>query len=207
MRSRAAGRRILLDRDLQVEHLKRWRLGKLVRTDVLDRGLPWTRVLLAAAKGGGPKVDDLNVGASQKVAALAAAGVVGVFLIGGYWRPWLWAVPAVALGVTLLLDALTARGETWKILTPLALVTYLGGVAWLAPYAPLAFAAALPLAAAALWINRGFYRLLARLGGVGFSGGGLAPHVVYYLCALTGYALGVGSHLMSPRPPPAAPTN
>lgn len=30
MRMRAAGRRILLDRELQVEHLKRWRPGKLV---------------------------------------------------------------------------------------------------------------------------------------------------------------------------------
>ncbi len=206
MRLKASGRRIRLDRDLQVEHLKRWRLGKLVRTDVLDRGLPWTRVLLAAAKSGGPKVDDLNVGASQKVAALAAAALVGVFLIGGVWRPWLWAVPAVALGLTLLLDALTARGAGWKVLTPLTLMAYLGGGAWLAVCAPAALLTALPAAAAVLWINRGFYRLLARLGGVGFCVGGFVPHVVYYLCALTGYALGTASHLVRPRSGPAPNT-
>src|SRR5690606_24878254 len=65
MRLRAGGHRILLDKELQVEHLKRWRLWKLIKTDIFDRGIPWTRVLLSAADNGF-KFDDLNIGRNQK---------------------------------------------------------------------------------------------------------------------------------------------
>ena len=204
MRMKAAGRRILLDRDLQVEHLKRWRLGKLVRTDVLDRGLPWTRVLLAAAKSGGPAVDDLNVGKSQKTAALAAAACVGVFILGAVWRPWLLLVPPAGLAVALGLDALTARRVPWAILTPAVLLATLGTAVWLSIYAPLALALTAILASVVVWINLPFYGLLERREGIGFAVAGFVPHVIYYLCALAGYTLGVASHVANPRPAPEA---
>lgn len=40
------GRRIQLERTIQVKHLKRWTLGSLVRTDLFDRGVPWVALLL-----------------------------------------------------------------------------------------------------------------------------------------------------------------
>lgn len=42
----AAGHRIHLDRDLRGAHLKRWSFTGMVRTDVLERARPWTRLLL-----------------------------------------------------------------------------------------------------------------------------------------------------------------
>ncbi len=45
-RLRHAGRRILLDRDLRVKHLKKWTFWGLLKTDVLDRGIPWTELIL-----------------------------------------------------------------------------------------------------------------------------------------------------------------
>ena len=202
MRLKSAGRRIWLDNLLQVEHLKRWRLWNLVKTDVFDRGVPWTRVLLAAGKGeGAVKIQDLNVGASQKIAALAAAALVGVFVVGAFWRPWLLAAEPAALLLALGLDALTARGVGWRWLTPVLLILLAAGVVALAGYAPLALTAAVLLVCVIVWVNRSFYQLLVLRCGVGFAVAGLLPQVIYYLCALAGYAIGVVSHLLRPRRP------
>src|SRR5262249_48591353 len=61
-RLRRAGRRIVVRKDVQVTHLKRWDLWGLVRSDVWDRGVPWTE--LALREGRFPAV--LNLEASQR---------------------------------------------------------------------------------------------------------------------------------------------
>jgi hypothetical protein len=57
-RLRDAGGRIVLDPTIEGTHLKRWTLRGMLRTDLLDRGIPWMRLLLerrdrtaAAAEG------------------------------------------------------------------------------------------------------------------------------------------------------------
>ncbi len=45
-RLRAAGRRIILDKELLVKHLKRWTFWGLLKSDILDRGIPWTELIL-----------------------------------------------------------------------------------------------------------------------------------------------------------------
>jgi len=62
-RLRNAGRRILLDRDLRVKHLKKWTFWGLLKTDVLDRGIPWTELILRDQK----MPNDLNLQISQRV--------------------------------------------------------------------------------------------------------------------------------------------
>jgi glycosyltransferase involved in cell wall biosynthesis len=42
----AAGCNLLLDPSLAVCHLKRWTLWSMVKSDVLDRGIPWTQLIL-----------------------------------------------------------------------------------------------------------------------------------------------------------------
>lgn len=46
-RLHAAGHPIRLDPTIQCTHLKRWTLYAMLRTDLLDRGVPWVRLLLA----------------------------------------------------------------------------------------------------------------------------------------------------------------
>ncbi|MFN8624529.1 MAG: glycosyltransferase family A protein [Candidatus Binatia bacterium] len=46
-RLRTLGHRIDLEPTIQVTHLKRWTFWSLLRTDVLDRGIPWFRLMLA----------------------------------------------------------------------------------------------------------------------------------------------------------------
>ena len=45
-RIRAMGHRISLRPEIQGKHLKRWTLSQVIRTDLNDRGVPWTRFLI-----------------------------------------------------------------------------------------------------------------------------------------------------------------
>lgn len=60
------GRR--LDPDLQVTHLKRWTLWSVVRTDVLSRAIPWSRLILER----GELPNDLNLRSTQRIASAIA---------------------------------------------------------------------------------------------------------------------------------------
>lgn len=76
-RIRDAGHRIVLDAGIQGTHLKRWTLSGMVRTDLLDRGVPWMRLLLER-----PRPDNLNVGLIERVRA-ALVGLAVVSLLTG----------------------------------------------------------------------------------------------------------------------------
>jgi glycosyltransferase involved in cell wall biosynthesis len=76
-RLKANGGRILLDATVQVQHLKEWTFANMLRTDVFDRGIPWTRLILRA----GSMPDDLNVRWSQRLSvALAFLLMAGLYL-------------------------------------------------------------------------------------------------------------------------------
>jgi len=71
------GRNILLDRELQVTHLKRWSLWSIVRTDILDRGIPWTELILRQHF----MPDDLNLRVSQRVSVAVAFLLAGTTVL------------------------------------------------------------------------------------------------------------------------------
>ncbi|HTF88388.1 MAG TPA: glycosyltransferase [Planctomycetota bacterium] len=135
MRLCAAGHTIRLAPQIQVKHLKRWRLAEMVRVDVVCRAIPWTH-LLCERPGTGA---DLNLARAQKLCValvfLALASLPVAIVAGALGHGW------------------------WWLLAPLVLL--------------------LPV----LWINRGFYALLARLRGVSFLLAGVALHLLYYLYA------------------------
>lgn len=58
-----AGRFLLLDRRVQVTHLKHWTFFNLIRTDIMDRGIPWTELILRDHN----MPNDLNLQLSQRV--------------------------------------------------------------------------------------------------------------------------------------------
>lgn len=58
-----SGVRIALDPAIQVNHLKRWTLRKMVMTDVWWRGMAWTRLILAT----GRMPNDLNLRYSSRI--------------------------------------------------------------------------------------------------------------------------------------------
>ena len=62
-RLRAQGYRILLDKTIQVTHLKEWRLNSLLRAEILYRAVPWSK-LIFERKG---ILNDLNLQVSQRI--------------------------------------------------------------------------------------------------------------------------------------------
>jgi len=98
LRLSSAGHLLTLEPQLQVTHLKHWRPLALLRTDLLDRALPWSRLLLTGeAKAAGLQAAtgmQASVGASALIplcllavafaplaATTVAAGAFSLFLL------------------------------------------------------------------------------------------------------------------------------
>lgn len=67
-----AGHRVVLDKGLQGTHLKRWTLVSMIRTDVRQRAIPWSRLVLQ--DGNIPST--LNLTWDQRVSAALVAIVI-----------------------------------------------------------------------------------------------------------------------------------
>jgi glycosyltransferase involved in cell wall biosynthesis len=82
MRLHARGRRVVLDPAIQGKHLKNWTFMKMVKTDLLRRGVPWLRLVLERRPG----ATALNLGWSHRV----GTGASLLLLVGlGRRKPWL----------------------------------------------------------------------------------------------------------------------
>jgi glycosyltransferase involved in cell wall biosynthesis len=135
-RLRAKGGRIRLVPEVQVKHHKAWTLKSVLRTDLLDRGIPWTRLL--AEESGLP--NDLNVSFNSRLSVVMALATLAGLALAPWRSQALW----VTLGAGLLL----------------------------------------------LWLNRDFYRLLARKGGLKLLVAGAGLHWIYQLNCAVAYSLG-----------------
>ena len=91
-RLREAGYRIFLDKQLQGTHLKGWKLSTLIRTDIMCRAIPWSRLILETKN----LPDDLNLKLGQRVSFFLVALACGFFL-GSIMRPSLLLGSAAAL--------------------------------------------------------------------------------------------------------------
>jgi glycosyltransferase involved in cell wall biosynthesis len=77
-RLKAAGYKILLDKEIQVKHLKRWSLASLIKTDILHRAIPWTMLIMQHKS----LPNDLNLKLSQRLSTvllLALLLYMGIF--------------------------------------------------------------------------------------------------------------------------------
>jgi GT2 family glycosyltransferase len=94
----AAGHRIILDGRIKAKHLKRWTLCNLLKTDIFDRGVPWTRLMLRA----GAIVSTLNVTPVQRLSVALVYLSFFSLLASIFWLKALIIAAALALIVTLL---------------------------------------------------------------------------------------------------------
>lgn len=94
-----SGGQIRLVKTLQVKHLKRWGLQSLLRSDILDRGIPWTRLLLREKAF----ANDLNLQTHNRL-SVAAAWILAGSLAAGLVAPWLWLLAMIAAGLLLALN-------------------------------------------------------------------------------------------------------
>src|SRR5919108_6570956 len=76
----AAGHRIVLDRQIQATHLKRWTLWNLLKTDIFARGVPWMSLMLRA----GGLADTLNVKRTQRFSVVLVY-LLALSLVAAVW--------------------------------------------------------------------------------------------------------------------------
>jgi GT2 family glycosyltransferase len=190
-RLRRAGRRIVVRKEVQATHLKRWTLPGLVRSDVFDRGVPWTE--LALREGRLPA--DLNLTWPQRAAALLVYALVSLFLLAAWRQPLLLPGPLVVLAALLAVDTWSHRARR----LPVGGLALAAGAALAVVTASVAATGArgllgLALASAVVLINLPFYAFLARERHPLFAALVLPLHLLYYCYSGAALLLGVTRH-------------
>jgi glycosyltransferase involved in cell wall biosynthesis len=99
IRLRRQGKRIRLVKAMQATHLKRWTFSKLLRSDILQRAVPWSRLILAERDA--PKALNFITSARWSAAAVLLFVLTG---IAGFFIPRLFLGTAVMASVLLLLN-------------------------------------------------------------------------------------------------------
>ena len=99
-RLRRAGEKIRLVKSLQAKHLKRWTFFSILRTDLFDRAVPWTRLILRERR----MPADLNLRWGQRVST-ALWSAAAVALPAALWQPALAWVAAGCAAVAVVLNA------------------------------------------------------------------------------------------------------
>jgi cellulose synthase/poly-beta-1,6-N-acetylglucosamine synthase-like glycosyltransferase len=92
------GYRIRLDKDLHVKHLKRWEVLSMLRTDILQRAIPWSRLLLRQDRI--PK--DLNLRPAARVSGGLTCMLLASLLAALWWPTAFYTAAVAAVALTVL---------------------------------------------------------------------------------------------------------
>jgi glycosyltransferase involved in cell wall biosynthesis len=103
-RLKHSGKRIVLDPGLQVKHLKVWSFLGVVKTDIFDRGIPWTELILRDKN----LPNDLNLQLSQRVSVALVYLLLLIAAGGAVYVGALFVLPLLAL-LFLMLSAYEAE--------------------------------------------------------------------------------------------------
>lgn len=98
-RLRRAGHGIRIVKELQGRHLKRWTAMGMLRVDLLQRGIPWVRLILAQRDA--PK--DLNLDVTARLSTALAALAAGLALLA-MWQPRWGAASAACVAWLVVLN-------------------------------------------------------------------------------------------------------
>lgn len=190
-----AGHRILLKKDMQATHLKKWTLWGIVKSDVRDRAIPWTQLLLREKS----LPNDLNLRVSQRVCTILAFLLVGTWLIGSWFAPALLALPLLLVGLHLIDSWSGRRRVSWFVAALACLVPAAVGIAiaWFFEWWALI---PLGLLLAIVLLNLRLYLFFAQRLGVFFALLAVPMQVLYYFYCGVGLMLGILSYRMTVQP-------
>lgn len=110
-----AGRKLLLDKLIQVKHLKKWSVRGLLRADISYRAIPWTRLILETRC----LPADLNLTFASRASAvlvgLLVLGILALPVVALGWLPWIAAAPLLGAlaAIVVLLFVLNWRVYAW----------------------------------------------------------------------------------------------
>jgi hypothetical protein len=111
LRLNAAGGRLLLDPAIQATHLKRWSLASMIKTDIFDRGVPWTQLILRDSH----MPDDLNLRWTQRISVALSFLSIGALAWGGGRMAALCVLGLLCLNLPFLSFLRAKRGSWFAI--------------------------------------------------------------------------------------------
>lgn len=190
-----AGHRIAVKKAIQVTHLKRWTLWPMIRTDVFDRGIPWTRLILRE----GGVADDLNTSMAQRVSLLLVASLAITLAVAAWFVPLLLLLPLLVVAIVAIGDRYTlAHGVTpaASVVAVGAGAALLGWSSWLAPLPTTIMAA---LVGGVALLNLRFYSFYAEERGALFAAAVVPLHILYFFYSGLAFAVGMVLHLTQDR--------
>jgi GT2 family glycosyltransferase len=91
----AAGFQVRLDPSLRACHLKRWTVGSMIVSDIRDRGIPWTQLILR----GGRFNNDLNLKSTYRACVVLAYAALALPMLALF-------EPLLLIGVPILIGTL-----------------------------------------------------------------------------------------------------
>jgi glycosyltransferase involved in cell wall biosynthesis len=84
VRLRSAGYKILLNREIQAKHLKKWKFIGLIKTEVFCRAMPWSKLILTNQG----MINDMNLKTNDRLSAgFVALSLAVIPLV--FWKPLL----------------------------------------------------------------------------------------------------------------------
>ncbi|MEM9509706.1 MAG: glycosyltransferase family A protein, partial [Cyanobacteria bacterium P01_E01_bin.35] len=98
-RLKQAGAEIYLAKELQVKHHKAWKLFSLIKTDIFDRGIPWTMLLLSNKSN---RINDLNLQTNSRISVVAVYSLL-LCLAASFFTPVVMLTSLICLILILLL--------------------------------------------------------------------------------------------------------
>jgi glycosyltransferase involved in cell wall biosynthesis len=116
-RIRQNGGIIHLAKEVQVKHHKAWRFGSLIKTDMCDRAIPWTRLLLNYPSR---ITNDLNLSLSSRFSVILTYSVVACCCLG-YYATTFWSIALTLVALLILLNQrlyrffYTKRGSVFMV--------------------------------------------------------------------------------------------
>jgi glycosyltransferase involved in cell wall biosynthesis len=139
------GKKMLMDTSIMVKHLKRWSFLGLVKTDIMDRGIPWTELILRDKK----LPNDLNLQLSQRVSVALVFILIGMAAAAA-WYSGLSFILMLLTVLFLVLSQFEVE-STWKtqpkvrilsfmLMTAITAMALYNDSAWLIPPVLLAYA-------------------------------------------------------------------
>jgi glycosyltransferase involved in cell wall biosynthesis len=97
-RMRAKGHRIRLEKDIRVQHLKKWTLRNLLWTDIFCRAIPWTNLILETKT----MEADLNLKISDRISTALLGLALLLLPLSIFWWPLLLGSLACLVGILIL---------------------------------------------------------------------------------------------------------
>ncbi len=181
-----SGHEIILRKSVQATHLKRWTFWGLLKSDVWDRGVPWTRLMLRERN----LPSDLNLAISQRFSALAVYLLAAMLALAAVRQPGILLAPLLGFASVAGLD----RWSALRGVRAIMLAVWTAVAATLLAIAALRFGAwalvALIVLLGIVATNRRLYAFFARERGLVFAGLALPMQLLYYL--YSGCAAGIG---------------